>query len=241
MAIEIAPMVWTSAKNEATGRRVTGEGALFVAVFVALLTAIIRPAHADSSAATSQRLSGLYLGLSTQFSAGRTRLTADGATAHVPADGTGAGLMLGYAWRQGQFVYGVEAQLATPPRQSRFDVVFSPGDVVRMRSSGSARSDGRVRLGYVIADVLLHGSIGYGLTRIGLSASDGISSASGRLTVPFWLFSIGVDLPISERLFVRAALETSVGTATGADLPGLGPAQLRLIEHRAVAGLGIQF
>jgi len=234
-------MVRTRSRRVSCIIRSAGAGRLYAAAAAALLFLVPVPTHADPGSAPSGRFSGLYLGLSTQFNAGRTRLTADGATAHVPADGPGAGLMLGYAWRQGQFVYGVEAQLATPPRQSRFDVVFSPGDVVRMRSTGSARTDGRVRLGYVIADVLLHGSIGYGLTRIGLSATDGISSASGRLTVPFWLFSIGVDLPISERLFVRAALETSVGTATGDDLPGLGPAQLRLIEHRAVAGLGIQF
>lgn len=234
-------MVRTRARRVSCIIRSAGAGRLYAAAAAALLFLAPVPTHADPGSAPSGRFSGLYLGLSTQFNAGHTRIQADGAAARGVVEGPGAGLMLGYAWRQGQFVYGVEAQLASRPRQERFDVVFAPGDVVRVAASGSPRTDGRVRLGYVIADVLLHGSVGYGMTRIGLNASDGISSASGRLTVPFWLFSIGVDVPISERLFVRAALESSVGTATGADLPGLGPAQLRLVEHRAVAGLGIQF
>jgi hypothetical protein len=88
--------------------------------------------------------------------------------------------------------------------------------VVRLGMSGSLQGDVRFRVGYVMGPVLVHGAFGYGMTRLAFSGSDGISSAWSRLTIPFWLASIGVDVPVTDHLFMRAALESSIGRA---DLP----------------------
>lgn len=211
------------------------------AIGAALLLAGTLHSGAQASPEGTNRFQGFHIGLSGRLTSGHTRIGAEEASARGGLEGAGVGVMAGHSWRWRQFVYGLEANLRSAPRPDRFDIVFAPNDVVHLGMSGSLQGDVRFRVGYVMGPVLVHGALGYGMTRLAFSGSDGISSAWSRMTIPFWLASIGVDVPVTDHLFMRAALESSIGRASEDDLPGVGAASITLREHRAVVGVGVRF
>ena len=158
--------------------------AIALAVLVGSAAAVM-PASADGGRAPSERSDypsiwqGAYVGLHL------------GNGESGPADGFVGGGQIGYNWRSGQIVYGLEADVSFA--DISFKENFGSGSIDWMATA-------RGRLGYLLMpNLLAYGTIGFGLA----SGSASFAGFSVNDTESDLVFGVGLEGKITDKISAR--------------------------------------
>jgi outer membrane immunogenic protein len=117
-----------------------------------------------------------------------TDLTAAAGTANFDADGVLGGVLVGWSWQTGDFVYGFEGDwVAADLTDSQ---TFGAN---RVNASVDWMAEIRARAGYLLApELLLFGMVGYAWADIDLPVT-GVGGGSGSDTFSGWQFGGGLE------------------------------------------------
>lgn len=169
---------------------------------------------------------GPYAGLHLGYGfGGNTDLS--GSANSIGTDGWLGGAFGGYNFQNGQFVYGLEA-----------DVNYNGLDGTNAGESSRTRFDGSVRARAGVAvndDILVYGTAGGAAERLRVSNVAG----SETRTLLGYTVGAGVDARLTEQVFARGEYRyTDYGSKSFA-LPGVGSVDSS--NHRVTVGVGFKF
>ncbi|MEO3998717.1 outer membrane protein [Mesorhizobium sp. CAU 1732] len=157
----------------------------------------------------------------------------DGAGNTIDTDGFMGGAFGGFNMQNGQFVYGVEA-----------DVNYSDVDGGNAGIAARSRIDGslRGRAGVAINDdVLIYGTAGVAAERLRVSAPDVVGSPSDTNMMIGYTVGAGTDVKLTEQVFARGEYRYTDFGNQEFELPGVGTADFDSSNHRVMLGVGIKF
>lgn len=147
---------------------------------------------------------GLYFGVHAGYGWGELTSGVNAAVDHSPTGGLFGG-QVGYNWQQGQFVFGVEADLAYAPIKGG-DGGTVPGPFTfaaesDMRYLGTVRG----RLGFTWDRALIYATGGYAWANVHATMNVvGVGSATDTLNLSGWTIGGGIEYAVTQNVTLRA-------------------------------------
>lgn len=188
--------------------------------------AVVTPAPViPATPMSSTNWSGFYAGALASFDSGTYTSSLNGGPVQNPAlvfdAATGFGGFIGYNIQNGSMVYGGELAFTNSQQVS----ASFPG------SSFSGSLDAKLRVGQSTGRALVYGVIGY-------SFNEFVSGGNGNFATQGVSFGAGVDVMITDRLFVGGEFLIRNLSADGTEVPELRiEANTQALQIRA----GIKF
>lgn len=169
---------------------------------------------------------GPYLGVQLGYGFGGN---VDAGGNEIDTDGVLGGVFGGWNFQNGQFVYGLEADVNGSGMKGS-----NAGVEARSRVDGSVRA----RLGVAVTDdILVYGTAGGAAERLEVSAA----GADDSQTMLGYTVGAGVDARMTEQVFARAEYRYTDYGSEDFTLPGVGTAEVDSSNHRVMVGVGIKF
>ncbi|HZO47874.1 MAG TPA: outer membrane protein [Xanthobacteraceae bacterium] len=162
------------------------------------------PVKAVPVAAATYNWTGLYVGVHAGYAWGELTSDANAAVDHEPSGGLFGG-QIGYNWQSGQFVFGIEADLAYSTVKGDDGGVVPPGFTFAATSDMKYLGTVRGRLGLAQDRVLFYVTGGFAWSKVDVGMTVvGVGSAGDTLNLTGWTVGGGIEYAIAQNWTIRA-------------------------------------